>query len=356
VKLEGSLDAFSLPDIFQLLTFTKKTGGLHFTSEAREGVVWFGDGSVSGASSEEGRQSLARRLVGRGAVDDSTLHAAVRRASDNPSIGVARALLESGRVDGELLRQAATEQTVDAVFDLLGWTEGAFAFAVEESNPDDVGLLLPTDVVLGEATTRREAWARVAEVISSPQTVVSMPVVLDGDPGLNRDEWSLLSMIDGRRTVSELVDLTGAGHFSVASTLAQLVQRGLLSVHEPGQDHVSVVSRRQALLAEVETLSLAAGAAEPPVERLRSADAPVTPAAPAAPRPEPVLSRWQPEPLEPSRPVEPARPAVPAGGMVRDVFGSAAVAPRSEPNPLIERDPTVNRALLLRVIAGVRGL
>ena len=26
MKLEGSLDAFSLPDIFQLLSFTKKSG------------------------------------------------------------------------------------------------------------------------------------------------------------------------------------------------------------------------------------------------------------------------------------------------------------------------------------------
>ena len=29
MRLEGSLDAFSLPDIFQLLSFTRKTGGLH---------------------------------------------------------------------------------------------------------------------------------------------------------------------------------------------------------------------------------------------------------------------------------------------------------------------------------------
>ena len=28
MKLEGTLDAFSLPDIFQLLSFTKKTGTL----------------------------------------------------------------------------------------------------------------------------------------------------------------------------------------------------------------------------------------------------------------------------------------------------------------------------------------
>jgi hypothetical protein len=36
------------------------------------------------------------------------------------------------------------------------------------------------------------------------------------------------------------------------------------------------------------------------------------------------------------------------------VMGTAAVA--EDPNSLIERDPSVNRSLLLRLIAGVRGL
>ena len=32
MKLEGSLDAFSLPDVFQLLSLTKKSGGLHLAN------------------------------------------------------------------------------------------------------------------------------------------------------------------------------------------------------------------------------------------------------------------------------------------------------------------------------------
>jgi hypothetical protein len=39
VKLEGSLDAFSLPDIFALLSMTKKTGGLHLRRDGAHGVV-----------------------------------------------------------------------------------------------------------------------------------------------------------------------------------------------------------------------------------------------------------------------------------------------------------------------------
>ena len=52
MKLEGSLDAFSLPDIFQLLSFTKKSGGLHLRRAAIHGCVYFRDGSVTGATSD----------------------------------------------------------------------------------------------------------------------------------------------------------------------------------------------------------------------------------------------------------------------------------------------------------------
>ena len=63
VKLEGSLDAFSLPDIFQLLSFTKKSGGLHLRRAATHGCVHFRDGAVTGATSDDGRQALARRIL-----------------------------------------------------------------------------------------------------------------------------------------------------------------------------------------------------------------------------------------------------------------------------------------------------
>ena len=77
MKLEGSLDAFSLPDVFQLLSFTKKTGGLHLSNDGCAGVVFFTVGQITGASADTSRQPLARRLIGSGAVDDDALGAAV---------------------------------------------------------------------------------------------------------------------------------------------------------------------------------------------------------------------------------------------------------------------------------------
>ena len=141
------------------------------------------------------------------------------------------------------------------MFDLLRWRDGDFAFVMDEANPDDVGVTLSVESVIADTESRQSTWDTVSQVVPSPRAVLSMPVVLPTDPEVTREEWSLLALVDGRRSVTELVDLTGSGQYAVVSTLAALVQRGLLEVRpESGEadDHVTVVMRRQRLLAPLE--------------------------------------------------------------------------------------------------------
>ena len=126
---------------------------------------------------------------------------------------------------------------------------------MDEANPDDVGVTLSVESVIADTEARRSTWETVSQVVPSPRAVLAMPVVLPADPEVSREEWSLLALVDGRRSVTELVDLTGSGQYAVVSTLAALVQRGLLEVRaESGEadDHVTVVVRRQRLLAPLE--------------------------------------------------------------------------------------------------------
>jgi hypothetical protein len=410
VKLEGSLDAFSLQDVFQLLSLTKKSGALHLAAGPARGVVYFDDGAITGSVSDASQQALARRLVGVGACDDAALRRAVERASVEP-VGVARALVESGGADAEVVRAHALEQTVDSVFDLLRWPDGDFSLAVDEPNPDDVGIAVPAEKVVAEANARREAWEAVSRVIPSPDVVLVMPVVTPEDPGVSREEWALLALVDGRRSVGELVEVSGAGTFGVVSRLAQMVQRGLLELtDDDSTDHVTLVRRRHLLLAPLEPAAVAppaapsapaaghTGRAPADLEQVGTGQIPraaqpqpatgAPPAAAAATlaiplvggahapqevvptRHEPFLPRRSvshPESPEPPAavPAAGARPAsapvlpppgvrtgVPAGYPATGAV--AAAAPSTDPT--IEPDPSLNRSLLLRLIAGVRGL
>jgi hypothetical protein len=417
VKLEGSLDAFSLQDVFQLLSLTKKSGGLHLANGQSVGVVYFDDGAITGSVSDVSEQGLARRLIGMGVCDDAALRRAVERASVEP-VGVARALIESGGADPDLVRQHALEQTVDSVFDLLRWPDGEFSLAVDEPNPDDVGIAVPAEQVVAEATTRRDEWDAVSRVIPSPDVVLLMPVVLAEPPQVGRDEWSLLALVDGHRTVGELVQVSGAGTFSVVSKLARMVQRGLLALKDDeSADHVTLVRRRQALLAPLEPTAAEAQSPTHPSEpapaaprpdggatigagqqELAQGPVPVETTGPSAAaatleipllggahaprkvvptRPEPFLPKRSvahPEPVGPSevrlppavthRPPSPAaaapapgpRAGAPGGYRTSATGTSGVAAPAPTTEPTIEADPSLNRSLLLRLIAGVRGL
>ena len=428
MKLEGSLDAFSLPDIFQLLSFTKKSGGLHLRRASIHGCVYFRDGSVTGATSDDGRQALARRLVGSGAVGDDELAAAVERAVAD-GVGVGRALLDSGAIDAQLLHDLVSEQAVDAVFDFLRWSEGDFSFTVDEPGPDDIGVALGVEPIVTDARSRFETWESACRVIPSPDVVLALPVAVRDEPQVSRAEWALLALVDGRRSVADLIVLAGRGDYAVVSQLASLIERGLLALRvADAEEGAQALARRHGILARLETVAPAANGRRPDVPT-RSADfAPLpTPqpetrddravpnrpdatadesifagvslgevssnstvasvlaaaagveGSPFARTPAPArematsngggesasarfvadsrtpVTPARPEPFMPRRRPDYPEEAHAAASRGSGVATATAVS-ESEPKSHIERDPSVNKSLLLRLIAGVRGL
>jgi hypothetical protein len=368
VRLEGSLDAFSLPDIFQLLSFTKKTGGLHLSRDGQHGVVYVTTGSLTGGSSDVRRQGLARRLVGAGVVADDALATAVSAAVDADDLGVARALQQAGSVDEGALHESAAEHVIDTVFDLMRWQQGDFVFVVDEVNPDDVGVSVGVEDAVSEARRRLEGWSQVSTTIPSPDAVLAVALTPQDDPALSREEWALLALVDGRRPVSEVVAATGRGEFSVVSALASLVDRGLLVVTGEGElPAVAALFRRLSSLSSLEGTAAIEydqtprPTADAPAQRssddaagpakAKRATVEDYPAEVVPPRGEPFLPRRRPDFDDDFAGLAGSMPPI-----VGHVEGTVAVAPEAMPSGLIERDPSVNKSLLLRLIAGVRGL
>jgi Domain of unknown function (DUF4388) len=437
VRLEGSLDAFGLPDIFSLLSMTKKTGGLHLRRADAHGVVWLGDGLITGGASDSSRLPLGHRLAGCPDISHEALTTAVDAVSRTSGLGIASALRAAKAIGETELQAIVSEQIIDSVFDLMRWPDGVFQFVGDEANIDDVGVSLEVEAVVTEARRRLETWASFDEAVTTSSAVLSLALEPGGELRVSGEEWSLLALVDGRRTVGDLVSTYGRGEYCVVVALADLVGRGLIRANEGEDFGVTALIRRQDLVATLEVEPTATSEAVEssavidavvsddgddetvgdseldaavtegaeadaddddddekidedesqgePIERhtgLRSVDPPMTLAdydsageydadidftADAAsnghhvveltsvPRsaldddddePEAVTPR-RPEPFMPSRePEHPEPMAVAAGG-----GGASAM-----PSPLIERDPSVNKSLLLRLIAGVRGL
>ena len=430
MRLEGSLDAFGLPDILQLLAFTTKTGALYVrracgpNAAPAAGVVHVRGGAIAAASSDVRHEGLARRIVAAGLVDDDALREAVNRVRSDASVGLVRALLEAEAVTQEAAFGVAREQAIDAVCELLRWAEGEFSFGMDEPDRDALPVTLPVDEVVSEGRRRLEAWPALTALIPSPAAVLSLSLNPPEDPSCSREEWALLSLVDGRRTVSDVVSLLGRGEYVVVRALAALVERGLLvsAGADSGGGGLADLVRRQAMLLEIERPDSAGGQAsaemtpagavptagrvargetappdivitdhetrsgrfadEPALagrlgDALRVEEMPLAPPPPAPvtssyavagrvqmsvgmppsgyPTVSPSVSPSVSGPVPPQQQREPVQPE----GLVPSTAGSGALDPAPAVRPAADaetQDSIVTKSLLLRLIAGVRGL
>lgn len=362
--LEGTLETFTLADIFQLLALTKKAGRLRLVRDGREGCVLFDDGQVYYATADTGRIALGRRLVGAGMVSTAQLREVLEAERDSPpesrGLRLGRALTERGVIGEDTLEAVIREQVQDAVFDLMRWSEGVFHFDVEgelgvEGEP--VLLAVTVENLIMEGSRRLEEWASVREKVPGQGAVVAM-APLPGDSrvevSLTPEEWRLLTLVDGRRTVGDLIDVFGQGQFTTGQLLHGMVEQGLLEIRDPERDgppSVAGLLEQQRLLGELEAGSDPAGpATAPSAPRTRPATARVPVEAPE--RPPAVAENGRvpaPEVAEAETPAAPVAvtaqtPASPSGDGDED------------PERRLTTDPAIDADLIRRLIDGVKGL
>ncbi len=315
MNLEGSLDSFSLPDVFALLSLTKKTGGLSLHGQSGRGVVYLCDGLVTGAVTDATRPTFVE-------TDD-----------------------DSGEIE---IQARAREHIVDAVCEVLGWADGAFAFVVDDVNPHDVGLRLPVDEVLTQAEARKSQWDELADALPSPGQALVLAESIAADATLTPSQWRVLRLADARHSLGDLVDEIGATRFDVVRDVAALMGAGLLEAVE-----MAVAAPEVTEVGTGPGTNTAADPAAPDLQAAPELAATPDPServeapAPAAsnghaprpssrgPEPEGVIPA-RPEPFIPNREPDHAEPVrstvgMPVGGMSHHTtMGSAAIA--SEPD------------------------
>ncbi|MEZ5234116.1 MAG: hypothetical protein R2749_15610 [Acidimicrobiales bacterium] len=89
------------------------------------------------------------------------------------------------------------------------------------------------DAMIDAAHERVEAWRVIADVIPSTETVLTLagdlPNTLD-QVLIERADWQVLSGVDGRRTVAELVTRSGRSAFDVCSALYRMIVLGVIAM------------------------------------------------------------------------------------------------------------------------------
>ncbi|MDP9035017.1 MAG: response regulator [Myxococcota bacterium] len=237
--LSGDMGVIPIGAVLQLLQVESKGGVLMVTDGEVEVTIALRAGlielvSARGAGTEF---RLGRYLVEHGIVSpadiDGLLGDGASASAPPPHKVLGELLLESGRVSRAQLNDALTRQSSELVYDILRWPGGRFEFRCEPLPPLAVSatLGLPVASVVMEGFRRVDEW-RVVEA-----GLGDFASVLQKDPAaveavqierLAKPEQRLLEMVDGRRTVRDIVSQSHMSSFDACKILFQLLEARLV--------------------------------------------------------------------------------------------------------------------------------
>lgn len=264
MALEGTLKDFALPDIFQLIGLQKKTGVLRLQAESDEVVIAFKDGMLVSADSKNKRleERLGTRLVRSGVITEGQLHDSLEKQKKTfQRLGTL--LVNEGTVRKDELKKALEIQVTQIIFRVFRWDDAEYRFdqdAVIDYDRDNFEPI-SAESILMEGMRIIDEWPIVEKVVRSLQPVyekvdASQPVEIEGEEEesagddddfdfdlgaaapreesdgekikLSRDEGAVYQILDGHRTVEDVMYVARLSDFDACKAIFDLLNRALI--------------------------------------------------------------------------------------------------------------------------------
>ncbi len=232
--MRGRLSDLPLADLFRGLADAGATGALEVEGDDGDARVFFRDGDVYWAFSPSPRARLGARLVNAGFITQEQLDTALaeqQRSDERKKLGIL--LVDRGHVNRDVIRVFVQEQILDAIFDLMRWTDGSYSFHAGDAVAEDLPVEIAVPQVLVEVSRRQSEWDQITRRIPHMNLV---PDFVTGGPSaaasLEPDEFTMMASIDGRRTLAELASDLGYSEFETARIVYGLMLLGVVDLAE----------------------------------------------------------------------------------------------------------------------------
>ena len=234
MAIEGQLQDASLADICQLLAMGRKTGCLTVTDRSNFGYIYFQKGSVIYSTVLNRPDRLGDVLVKNGVIAAEQLAQAVEEQARHPGRRLGQILVSQTGLTQEQLQEFVSVQIQEAVYHLFGWESGSFRFEPDQLPEEDEAFLgsLNAESLLLEGARRVDEWSLIEKKVPSSDLIFRVAKKSrkkDKEVELTPEQEAVLPLLDGDRTVEDVVIESGLVEFEVAKAIYGLVQAGFVS-------------------------------------------------------------------------------------------------------------------------------
>jgi len=265
MALQGTLKDFSIAEIIQLIGQQLKTGVLKIRRSKDLVEIHFVDGMIVHVYSKyRGKKDLIGEiLVKAQLITEEQLERVLKIQKDTLKY-LGEILVELQLLTKDDVLKVISTQIYETIYDLFWWEDGNFNFDLKlVESYKKIPFALSTEQVLLNILRMVDEWSEIEKKVSSPHLVFKRVLTLEGKSidalspqsylkeKLNAEQELIYNLVDGTRTVQEIIDRSLLGKFNASEILVDLSEMGLIEmggVRTPSFiKKVSMVNFREAL-------------------------------------------------------------------------------------------------------------
>lgn len=249
MALEGTIREFGLADIFQLIGLQKKTGILFLKGGESTVNISFEDGMVVKTEDSEKREKyqIGRILINRGQITEGQLQEALEiQKSTLQNIG--HIFVGQGFITKEQLNDGLSFQMCEAIYKVFRWKGGDYKFYQDKVDYDRKAIKpISSEHILMEGIRMLDEWPLVEKKLPGFETILQRKSgcssALRGEEAaddifggfdsgeggiLSKEATGVLDMIDGIRSIYEIIEHSSLGEFEASKAIVELIEKKLV--------------------------------------------------------------------------------------------------------------------------------
>ena len=234
LDLQGRVERFTLPEIFQLIASSRKSGTLGIQKDDSIVMVYFKNGNVIYGYGPRQTFHLGQLLKERGIITEKQLEEAVNvQAKTDNTKRLGEVMISRSFIERTDLNNAVRNQVEELLYSLLSWQTGSFKFYENQFPTDEeITVNLSVENVILEGLRRIDEMNMVKETLPDLEAVYTISASQGGrtrDVSLKGTEWNLMALVDGHRNLNQICSLSPIKHDKTLETIAHLKLAGIIT-------------------------------------------------------------------------------------------------------------------------------
>ncbi len=235
MDLQGNIERFGLPEIFQFLASNRKTGTLALQTGKTTAAIYLKEGIVIYAFCSPNKNRIGEIAERSGKITRNQLDEALKiQKKTHRRLG--EILVELEIIERSEMEELVKFQVKETIYSLLAWEEGIFKFYENRFPTEEkITVSLSAENIILEGVRRIDELSRIKITLPPLNSVLVLETASDRrrrDIMLEADEWNILASIDGYTTINEILEKVAIGRLEALKIIKGLILAGLVSVVE----------------------------------------------------------------------------------------------------------------------------